>query len=121
MTRQQALRLPTEEEIIEICGRGENQIGGVDPQQVDYVAAHGTGTKENDSIETRAIKSLFGEHAGRLAISSVKSMMGHLIAAAGAVQLIACVLAIRDQKVPPTAEAPRLRLANRERPMTAHW
>lgn len=80
---------------------------GVHPQQVDYVAAHGTGTKENDSIETRAIKNLFGEHAQGLAISSVKSMMGHLIAAAGAVQLIACVLAIRDQKVPPTANLHR--------------
>jgi len=76
---------------------------GVSPAEIDYIAAHGTSTKENDSIETRAIKRVFGDHAKTVCISSVKSMMGHLIAAAGAVQLIACVLALRDQKVPPTA------------------
>ena len=70
--------------------------------RVDYVSAHGTGTKENDSIETRALKSVFGDGANRIAISSIKSMIGHLIAAAGAVELITCVLAIRDQVVPPT-------------------
>ena len=72
------------------------------PTAVDYISAHGTGTKENDSIETRAVKRVFGEHTANLAISSVKSMLGHLIAAAGAVELITCVLAIRDQTAPPT-------------------
>ena len=74
----------------------------IGPADVDYISAHGTGTKENDSIETRSIKTVFGEHAKSTPMSSIKSMMGHLIAAAGACELIACVLAIRDQKIPPT-------------------
>lgn len=72
------------------------------PQQIDYISAHGTSTEENDKIETRAIKKVFGDHASKVAISSIKSMIGHLIAAAGAVELITCVLAIRDGVVPPT-------------------
>ncbi len=69
---------------------------------VHYISAHGTSTKENDSTETRAIKNLFGDAARNIPVSSIKSMMGHLIAAAGAVELIVCVLAIRDGKLPPT-------------------
>ncbi len=75
---------------------------GLTPADVDYISAHGTGTEENDKIETLAIRKLFGEHAPDVAISSIKSMIGHLIAAAGAVELITCVLAIRDGMVPPT-------------------
>ncbi len=80
---------------------------GVKPSEVGYISAHGTGTKENDSIETRAVNAVFGEHAPQVPISSIKSMMGHLIAAAGAVELIVCVLALRDQKLPPTVNLRR--------------
>lgn len=69
---------------------------------IDYISAHGTGTVENDKVETAAIRSVFAERAKQVPISSVKSMLGHLIAGAGAVELITCVLAMRDGVVPPT-------------------
>ncbi len=75
---------------------------GIDYQDVDYINAHGTSTMENDSIETKAIKAVFKERAKKTPVSSVKSMLGHLIGAAGAAELITCVLAIRDNIVPPT-------------------
>jgi 3-oxoacyl-[acyl-carrier-protein] synthase II len=82
--------------------QGALDAAGVKPHEIDYISAHGTGTEENDKIETRAIKKVFGEHAKKVPISSVKSMLGHLIAGAGAVELITCVLAIRDGMIPPT-------------------
>ncbi len=82
--------------------QGALEQAGIGPQDVDYISAHGTGTKENDSVETRAVKSVFAEHASTVRMSSIKSMMGHLIAAAGAVELITCTLAIRDNILPPT-------------------
>ena len=72
------------------------------PADVGYINAHGTGTKENDGNETTAIRQVFGPKGTACPVSSIKSMMGHLIAAAGAVELIACVLALRDGVLPPT-------------------
>ncbi|MBL8576982.1 MAG: beta-ketoacyl-[acyl-carrier-protein] synthase family protein [Mesorhizobium sp.] len=76
---------------------------GLNPEDVDYLNAHGTGTKANDQIETMAIKRVFGEHARKLSVSSTKSMHAHCLGASGAIEMIACVMAIRDGLVPPTA------------------
>lgn len=75
---------------------------GLQPQDIDYINAHGTGTSLNDKYETLAIKKTFGNHANQLRISSIKSMTGHLLGAAGAVEAVACVLALRDGIIPPT-------------------
>ncbi len=75
---------------------------GISYKDVDYINAHGTGTVENDLVETKAIKAVFKEEARNIPINSVKSMVGHLIGAAGATEVITCVLAIRDNIIPPT-------------------
>jgi len=75
---------------------------GLGPEDVDYVNAHGTSTPMNDRVETAAIKAVFGSHAARLLVSSTKSMIGHTISAAGAIELATTVLALRDQVAPPT-------------------
>ncbi len=89
---------------------GALRRAGINPREkladgrppVQYIAAHGTGTKENDKIETHAIKQVFGALAPAIPVSSIKSMMGHLIAAAGVSGVITCVQAIRTGRIPPT-------------------
>jgi 3-oxoacyl-[acyl-carrier-protein] synthase II len=76
--------------------------GGLTIDDIDYINAHGTSTPYNDKNETQAIKTVFGERAGSIAISSTKSMTGHMLGAAGAVELIASALAMKYDTVPPT-------------------
>ncbi|MZQ75986.1 MAG: beta-ketoacyl-ACP synthase II [Peptoclostridium sp.] len=75
---------------------------GASVEEVDYINAHGTSTEYNDRFETLAVKSVFGEHAYKLAMSSTKSMTGHLLGAAGAVEAIVCAMAIHNSFIPPT-------------------
>ena len=74
----------------------------IDCTQIDYINAHGTGTQLNDLSETNAVKALFGPHARKVAVSSTKSHLGHLLGASGGVELIVSALAIRDSIIPPT-------------------
>jgi 3-oxoacyl-[acyl-carrier-protein] synthase II len=85
-----------------ICMRNSLANASLEPQAVDYINAHGTSTKLNDMSETAAIKSVFGDHAYKVSVSSTKSMTGHLLGAAGALESIFCLLAIRDNILPPT-------------------
>ena len=78
------------------------ETAGLEPEQVDYVNAHGTATPQGDIAETKAIKQVFGDHAYDLTISSTKSMIGHLFGAAGAIEALACAKAIHEGVVPPT-------------------
>jgi len=78
------------------------QDAGLQPSDIGYVNAHGTSTKVNDKVETKACREVFGELAEQVPVSSTKSMMGHLIAAAGVTEMIVCLMAIRDGVLPPT-------------------
>jgi len=80
---------------------------GLAPHSIDYINAHGTSTPLNDRCETTAIKTVFGEHARRLAISSTKSMVGHMLGAAGGIEAVFTALSIRDQVAPPTVNLRR--------------
>ena len=81
---------------------GALRQAGIDAAEIDYINPHGSGTKLNDRIETLVVKELMGESAYEVSMSSIKPVTGHGMAAAGSIEAIACVLAIRDQKVPPT-------------------
>jgi 3-oxoacyl-[acyl-carrier-protein] synthase II len=94
----------------EPTGRGQTRAmtmalrnAGVAPDEIDYIVAHGTATQLNDATETRAIKAAYGAHAHKVAISSPKSMIGHLVGAAGIASALAAIGAIRDGVIPPTA------------------
>jgi beta-ketoacyl-acyl-carrier-protein synthase II len=78
------------------------ESAGLRTEQIDYINAHGTGTQANDSTETKAIKKVFGDHAYKVAISSIKSMIGHSMGASGALEAIACAMTIHEGKIAPT-------------------
>ena len=84
------------------CIEAALQDSGVVPEQVDYINAHGTATPANDPIETKAIKAVFGQRAYHIPVSSTKSMTGHTLGAAGAIEAVACVLGIFQHFIPPT-------------------
>jgi 3-oxoacyl-[acyl-carrier-protein] synthase II len=84
------------------CMRMAIKDAGLRPEDIDYINAHGTSTPLNDLTETQAIKTVFGEHAKKVAISATKSMTGHLLGAAGSTEAIFSLLAIRDGIIPPT-------------------
>ncbi len=94
-------QIQKEMELIEQC-KLRLMDAGIKPEEIDYINAHGTSTEMNDKLETMAIKRLMGENAKDVAISSTKSMTGHLLGAAGAVEAAACIMAINESIIPPT-------------------
>ncbi|MCH7695333.1 MAG: beta-ketoacyl-ACP synthase II, partial [Proteobacteria bacterium] len=84
------------------CMQNALNNAGIEPEQIDYINAHGTSTPAGDVVESNAVKRLFGEHAKKIALSSTKSMIGHMLGAAGGAEAAFCILALRDQIAPPT-------------------
>jgi 3-oxoacyl-[acyl-carrier-protein] synthase II len=84
------------------CVRNALSDAGIVPEQIDYINAHGTGTPENDKMEYLGISTVFGEHTGRIPVSSNKSMVGHTLSAAGAVEAVFSLLTLEHQRIPPT-------------------
>lgn len=84
------------------CVRNALSDAGIVPDQIDYINAHGTGTPENDKMEYLGISTVFGEHTGRIPVSSNKSMVGHTLSAAGAVEAVFSLLTLEHQRIPPT-------------------
>jgi 3-oxoacyl-[acyl-carrier-protein] synthase II len=84
------------------CMRAALQATGLSPDDVDYISAHGTGTPTNDKNECAAIHAVFGERGKTIPVSSIKSMLGHTMGAASALEAIACALAVKHDKIPPT-------------------
>jgi 3-oxoacyl-(acyl-carrier-protein) synthase len=82
--------------------RGALQQAHLQPNEIDHIEAHGTGTRANDAMEIAAIRSVFAEHASRVSISSVKSMIGHCLGAAGSIELVATILGMQGDFIPPT-------------------
>src|SRR5208337_5148693 len=84
------------------CMRVGLRGAGINPEDISYINAHGTSTPQGDIAETEAIKTVFGEHARKLAVSSTKGATGHMLGAAGAVEMIVCAKALQTNTVPPT-------------------
>jgi 3-oxoacyl-[acyl-carrier-protein] synthase II len=110
------------------CMANAMRNGGINRDEVDYINAHGTSTPLGDIAETVAVKRCFGDHARKLAVSSTKSMTGHLLGAAGGIEAVFSILAIRDQVAPPTInlvnQDPQCDLdyvPNTARPMNIEW
>lgn len=110
------------------CMTGAMEDAGISTEDVGYINAHGTGTAMNDSCETKAVKTAFGAAAGKLLMSSTKSMTGHLLGASGGIEALITVKALRDQVAPPTIGYQVIDpdcdldiVANVARPMTAEY
>src|SRR5262249_2806362 len=99
--------IPEDGAMAAACMRRALRKAGLTPEAIDYINAHGTSTPLNDRVETLAIKQVVGERARRVAVSSTKSMTGHMMGASGAVETVICALAIRDGIVPPTINLDR--------------
>ena len=95
------MAMPSEERIAR-CLKAALARARLDPRQIDYYNAHGTSTALNDEVETRVVKSVFGEHARRLAVSSIKGALGHSLGAASAIEAAVCVRSLQEQVIPPT-------------------